>query len=278
MAATTLSDAEFLTSINIFFESFLPSSRHWNGNPILYLDTYLLWQNIKTNPQVGILAIELGTRRRFRVNGNIQTTDDTNFTITVEQAYPNCPKFIQRRHLRFPESVIKQNTLISLKGSTLSSEQLELIKKSDSFFVGSASTLGGNENKHKLNITPEKFSCDASHRGGNPGFVEIMNGKRLRFPDYQGNSMFNTLGNIQSYPRAGLVFIDFEQSISLQITGDATLLWDQNDPTNKTGGTQRFWELEIETWQQTKLPTELSWEFFDFSPHNPREPEKNKIL
>jgi len=249
-----------------------------NSSNIIKNNDDLLWQNIKTNPQVGILAIELGTRRRFRVNGNIQTTDDTHFTITVEQAYPNCPKFIQRRQLRFPESVIKKDSPIPLKGSTLSSEQLSLIQKADSFFVGSASSVGKNENKHEFNNTPKEFSCDASHRGGNPGFVEIMNGKRLRFPDYQGNSMFNTLGNIQSYPRAGLVFIDFEQSISLQITGDATLLWDQNDPTNKTGGTQRFWELEIETWQQTKLPTELSWEFFDFSPHNPREPEKNKIL
>jgi len=62
-----------------------------------------LWQNIKTIPKFGILAIELGTRRRFRVNGYIQTTDDTYFTITIEQAYPNCPKFIQRRQLSFPQ-------------------------------------------------------------------------------------------------------------------------------------------------------------------------------
>jgi len=137
--------------------------------------------------------------------------------------------------------------------------------------VGSASTLGENKNEHKLNISSEKFSCDASHRGGSPGFIEIINGTRLRIPDYQGNSMFNTLGNIQSYPKAGLVFINFEQGISLQITGEATLLWDQKDPINKTGGTQRFWELEIKNWQQTQLPAELSWEFFDFSPHNPKE-------
>lgn len=231
-----------------------------------------LWQNIKAIPKVGILAIELGTRRRFRVNGSIQTTDNKHFTITVEQAYPNCPKFIQRRQLKFPETIIKHNSLITSKGSTLSSEQLELIQKADSFFVGSASSI--EKQTHTNNTLTnrfDKFSCDASHRGGNPGFVEIIDGKRLRIPDYQGNSMFNTLGNIQSYPKAGLVFINFEQGILLQLTGDATLLWDQTDPTNKTGGTQRFWELKINAWQQTQLPTELSWEFFGFSPHNPRK-------
>lgn len=128
-----------------------------------------------------------------------------------------------------------------------------------------------NENKHKLNIKSEKFSCDASHRGGSPGFIEIINGTQLRIPDYQGNSMFNTLGNFQNHPKAGLVFINFEQGILLQLTGDVALSWDQKDLTNKTGGTQRFWELEIKSWQQTQLPAELSWKFFDFSPHNSKE-------
>jgi len=235
------------------------------------------WQNIKTSPKVGLLAIELSTRRRFRVNGNIQPNDNTHFTITVEQAYPNCPKFIQRRQLRFPKSVIKQNSLTSTKGSTLSNEQLQLVTEADSFYVGSACSNGKMSNTNNAFTSKfDKFSCDASHRGGYPGFVEVIEGKRLRIPDYQGNSMFNTLGNIQNYPKAGLVFVDFEKGILLQITGDATILWDQNDPSNKTGGTQRFWDLEIKAWQQTHLPKELVWDFFDYSPHNPRETE-NKL-
>ncbi|MCK5830162.1 MAG: pyridoxamine 5'-phosphate oxidase family protein [Methylococcales bacterium] len=229
-----------------------------------------LWKNILTNPKVGILAIELSTRRRFRVNGRIQKTNNTLFTITVEQAYPNCPKFIQRRQLKFPETLIKQSSLKISKGYSLSSVQIELINKTDSFFVGTASCI--EKNAH----TNDHYSCDASHRGGHPGFVEIIDGERLRIPDYHGNSMFNTLGNIQSYPKAGLVFIDFEQGKLLQVTGNATIFWNQKDPTNKTGGSQRFWELEINAWQQTQLPTELSWEFFDFSSHNPSQTENKQ--
>ncbi len=228
-----------------------------------------LWHNIKTIPNVGLLAIELGTRRRYRVNGHIELSEDTKFTITVEQAYPNCPKFIQCRQLKFPQTVMNNQSLLSSKGTALSSEQCLLIEKADSFFVGSANVIE-QQTDDMITGSVDSFSCDASHRGGYPGFIEIINGKRLRIPDYQGNGIFNTLGNIQLYPKAGLIFIDFKQGVLLQITGDAKIFWQQDDPNNKTGGTQRFWELDIKAWQQTQLPIDLSWEFFDYSPHNPR--------
>ena len=44
--------------------------------------------------------------------------------------------------------------------------------------------------------------ADASHRGGNPGFIEVLDGKTVRIPDYAGNSMFNTLGNLVVNPAA----------------------------------------------------------------------------
>lgn len=51
---------------------------------------------------------------------------------------------------------------------------------------------------------------DVSHRGGNPGFVHIVNETTLEFSDNSRNMMFNTLGNVALNPDAGLVFIDFE--------------------------------------------------------------------
>ena len=144
------------------------------------------------------------------------------------------------------------------------------------FFVGSASMIE-KQTDNMINNSIGSFSCDASHRGGYPGFVEIIDGKRLRIPDYQGNSIFNTLGNIQLYSKAGLIFIDFERGVLLQITGDAKIFWQQYDPNNKTGGTQRFWELDIKAWQQTQLPIDLSWEFFDYLPHNPRATENKQL-
>ena len=233
---------------------------------ILKLQYDPLWENIKTNPKVGVLAIELSTRRRYRVNGSIKAIDDSHFSIVVEQAYPNCPKFIQRRNLNIPSAMTGQSLPAVLKGSSLTAEHIQLIKNADSFFVGSASyALNGSGSEVK------KYSCDASHRGGLPGFEEIVGNNRLRIPDYQGNSMFNTLGNIQAYPKSGLVFIDFERGRLLQLSGSAKIFWEQTDPSNKIGGTQRFWELNVEAWQQSQLPTELSWDFFDYSPHNPKE-------
>ncbi len=234
-----------------------------------------LWQNIIANPQVGMLAIELDTRRRFRVNGKIQVLDDHRFIIEVEQAYPNCPKYIQRRSLKISEQAIGLQLPTPDKGTALTDQQIDLIEKADSLFVGSASPVASTADSSTglLNL----HGGDVSHRGGFPGFVEVFDGTRLRIPDYQGNSMFNTLGNIHAYPKAGVVFIDFENRRLLQVTGSARILWEYDDPTNKTKGTQRFWELEVDSWQETQLPAELNWHFFDYSPHNPRE-QKSEIF
>jgi len=59
--------------------------------------------------------------------------------------------------------------------------------------------------------------------------------------------MFNTLGNFYSYPRAGLVFIDFDCGQVLQLSGRVNILWDQNDPQGETGGACRYWEFSIDT-------------------------------
>ncbi|WP_221469511.1 pyridoxamine 5'-phosphate oxidase family protein [Cohnella nanjingensis] len=63
------------------------------------------------------------------------------------------------------------------------------------------------------------------HRGGSPGFVRGAGDRELVFPDYFGNSMFNTLGNLHVNPRSGLPFIDFEPGGTLQLTGEAEVLW-----------------------------------------------------
>jgi len=108
------------------------------------------------------------------------------------------------------------------------------------------------------------------HRGGPPGFVEVVDEKTLRVPDYVGNSMFNTLGNLTVNPRAGLVFLDFERNRTLQLTGRAEILWNQADTAGRTGGTQRFWTLRIDRWRESETHAGLRWEFLDYSPHNPK--------
>ncbi len=72
--------------------------------------------------------------------------------------------------------------------------------------------------------TPE-HGADASHRGGFPGFLQVE-GNRLVWPDYAGNMMYNTLGNIAAHPWAGIVVPDFSTGGVLQLTGRAEILWD----------------------------------------------------
>jgi ferredoxin-NADP reductase/predicted pyridoxine 5'-phosphate oxidase superfamily flavin-nucleotide-binding protein len=221
-----------------------------------------LWRNIATNSQVGLLIIELSTRRRLRINGNISVLANGQYQVTVAQAYPNCPKYIQRRQPALSPEVLTYETPASILGETLTGAHLDMISRSDSFFVGS-----GVRHHHN----------DASYRGGAPGFVKVSKKNQLRIPDYKGNSMFNTLGNIQSNPKVGLVFIDFERNKLLQLTGEAKILWDQIDNKNDTGGTKRYWYFNVKHWQETKLPEGLNWTFFDYSPHNPKPESVNEF-
>ena len=102
-----------------------------------------------------------------------------------------------------------------VRGAVLSPAQQERIAAADTFFIASAHPTRG---------------ADASHRGGGPGFVHVLGPDRLRFPDYPGNNMFNTLGNLRVDPRAGLVFPDFAGGGTLQLTGRATVRWDEGAP------------------------------------------------
>lgn len=112
---------------------------------------------------------------------------------------------------------------------------------------------------------------DASHRGGNPGFVEILDDGTLKIPDYQGNSMYNTLGNIAQNPHTGILLIDFQKGETLQLTGSAELLFGQQTDyeRQKTTGTGRYWLFKTQQWIHTRNHHQVAWEFLDYSPFNP---------
>ena len=215
-----------------------------------------LWSNLSKNPNVGLLVIELDSRRRIRINGRARKVSDTRIIIDVERAYPNCPKYIQRRDWKTSPADLKFDTTPSTRGKKLNHEQETLIAGADTFFVASAHPEHG---------------VDASHRGGHPGFVQLINSRQLRIPDFAGNSMFNTLGNFVSYPHAGVVFIDFERGRLLQLTGRPEILWDLDDPQGETGGTRRYWQFDITGWIESALTFRLNWELLDYSPFSPEQ-------
>jgi ferredoxin-NADP reductase/predicted pyridoxine 5'-phosphate oxidase superfamily flavin-nucleotide-binding protein len=233
-----------------------------DGGHSLHLDTTEprsaaddpLWENLRANPHIGMLAIELASRRRLRVNGRVRSMAGQGLSIAVEAVYPNCPKYIQRRHWTMSALNTHEGSEPSRRGSALTLEQRIWIEQADTLFVASAH--------------PEQ-GADASHRGGKPGFVQVLNTRLLRIPDYAGNSMFNTLGNFVSFPHVGLAFVDFRRGRVLQLSGRPVIRWDLSDPHGKTGGTGRFWDVEIEAWQQSRLALRLDWEFLDYSPFIP---------
>lgn len=215
-----------------------------------------LWHNLVDNPNAGLLVIELGSRRRIRINGRARKIADQQLIIDVERAYPNCPKYIQRRDWKRIETDEQFEAIQSTQGKELDETHKTLIAGADTLFVASAHPEHG---------------VDASHRGGHPGFVHIINNRLLRIPDFSGNSMFNTLGNFTSYPHAGLIFINFEHGHLLQLTGRPEILWELDDPQDETGGTKRYWQFEITAWQESTLPFRFAWELMDYSPHIPEQ-------
>ncbi|RDH86071.1 MAG: hypothetical protein DIZ80_00965 [endosymbiont of Galathealinum brachiosum] len=212
------------------------------------------WSNIQSNAQLGMIVIELGSRRRLRINGQIEKISEQIYHINIDQAYPNCPQYIQRRHIMHARKNNDLNKVSDLNGCSLNLNQINIIENADTFFVSSAHPDHGN---------------DVSHRGGKPGFIQIINNSQLRIPDYPGNSMFNTLGNFDVNPNAGLVFIDFINKKILQLTGQAKVLWHIEDTDIETAGTLRYWQFDIESWRESTIDFDIEWEYLDASPHNP---------
>jgi predicted pyridoxine 5'-phosphate oxidase superfamily flavin-nucleotide-binding protein len=144
--------------------------------------------------------------------------------LRIEQGYGNCPKYISQRPWN-PE--LFTGDYVQQQATEISPAVAQLIRRSDTFFIASSSGPAQPDG----NIQAAAWGADISHRGGEPGFLQVA-GNVLSFADYPGNNLFNTLGNLQQYPRCGLLLIDFSHGEVVQIAGYAEL---QQDPQ-----TQRF--------------------------------------
>ncbi len=66
--------------------------------------------------------------------------------------------------------------------------------------------------------------CDASPKGGKPGFVKILNDKQLFIPDVAGNKLFHGYGNIESNPKAGLIFFIPGHNSTVRVNGGVRVI------------------------------------------------------
>ncbi|TXH28148.1 MAG: pyridoxamine 5'-phosphate oxidase family protein [Mycobacterium sp.] len=197
----------------------------------------------RPDEQVGMIAIEPQTRRRMRVNGQARPTAD-GLRIHPDQVYSNCPKYISRRHIA---GVAEATHGPTVRHADVLDERLQqIVGRTDTFFVGSADPDG---------------NADASHRGGNPGFLQVLSPNRLRWPDYRGNSMFMTLGNISANPRCGLLIPDWQTGTTLQVTGTAEIIWDE--------GPQCSVEFTVDEVVELNDVSPLRWSQAELSPANP---------
>ncbi len=214
--------------------------------------THPLSQKLESHKLIGLLIIDLATRRRLRINGVVSHLDPQAILIHVDQAYFNCPKYIQARDIQAEMAQdLGSSSIHSFE--TLTPSQQEWIEQADTFFMASVHSASG---------------ADASHRGGYPGFVQVLDAHTLLFPDYAGNHMFNTLGNLLTNPRAGLLFIDFEKGQTLQLTGTTQILW-KDEHLSNFAGAERLIQFRIAHGIETTSATSLRWQFREYSPANP---------
>jgi predicted pyridoxine 5'-phosphate oxidase superfamily flavin-nucleotide-binding protein len=206
--------------------------------------------DLAAGARVGGLVIDLTTRRRIRINGRLHAVTSDAIAMQVTAFFANCPKYIHKRRLVEAPASTLGGTVAS--GSELGSAERACIARADTMFV--------------VTVDPQG-EADASHRGGRAGFVTCDDGGALWIPDYPGNGMFTTLGNLATHPHAALVFWDFDECRLLHLTGSATLHVDE--PDNATGGTGRAWRFEVARWQSQPLDAPFRFEPVEPSLFNP---------
>ncbi|KAK3303565.1 uncharacterized protein B0T15DRAFT_402338 [Chaetomium strumarium] len=172
------------------------------------------------------LSIDLETRDRVKlagkmVVGSVATRQgggdiaEAQLAMLVQESLGNCPKYLNRKTVR---AHVPSPHLVS-SALPLPSEALALIQKADMFFL--SSTNGQ--------------TMDTNHRGGPAGFVRVVSnspiedggngdGVVLVYPEYSGNRLYQTLGNLHINPLVGIVIPDFETSDVLYLTGETQVL------------------------------------------------------
>jgi predicted pyridoxine 5'-phosphate oxidase superfamily flavin-nucleotide-binding protein len=217
---------------------------------------------LTTGAPLGALGIEFETRRRNRVNGVVAQRDERGFALRVEQSFGNCPKYIQRRR-PVARSQSGAAPMARKLDAALTDGALKLIARADTFFIASGSPHAGGSDPAE--------GLDVSHRGGKPGFVRVRRrGGRaeLAWPDFSGNRMFNTIGNLALEPRAGVLFIDYASGEALSLAGRAEVAWSGWE-IPAFDGAERLLSFEVEAalwlpaalplvWSEAKLAEELA--------------------
>ena len=171
------------------------------------------------------VTIDLETRKRVKLYGRmiagaLSSRDDevtgegesiaeTQLALKIEQSLGNCPKYLNSKQI---VAATAHPELLS-DSPQLPQQAIDLLSKADLFFISSAR---------------EKLDMDTNHRGGPPGFVRVLSndtsGAEIVYPEYSGNRLYQTLGNLAVTPKAGICVPDFGTGDMLYLTGTTEIL------------------------------------------------------
>lgn len=219
------------------------------------------------------LVIDLETRTRVKIAGRVlggavlarpsekntvawrgMGPAEVQVALAVDETLGNCPKYLNRKTVQPHEA---SPHLVSDR-LPLPPEAVQLIAKSDLFFISS---------RHGAE------SMDTNNRGGAPGFVRVhansdTDGVVLVYPEYSGNRLFQTLGNIKSDPVVGITFPDFETGDILYLTGRAEILA-RADATSMIPHSKLAVRVRVEAARFVKDGLPFRGQLLDQSPYNP---------
>ena len=116
-------------------------------------------------------------------------------------------------HDRFDTRRLAERLEESLVHDALTTAEQAFIEARDMFFLATVDAEG-------------RVNC--SYRGGDPGFVRVVDEHTIAFPNYDGNGMYLSMGNVLGTGQVGLLFIDFENPQRLRFNGEASI--DFDDP------------------------------------------------
>lgn len=222
-----------------------------------------------TSVPVALLVIDMEVRRRYRTTGRAllpapirsnamsPPSKTVSLHLRVAEAFPNCPKYIQRRvidtsTLQYPPTPFKVEYELDTK---LSPEDKTVISAADTFFFGTYNPSTG---------------LDANNRGGRPGFVRITSDNDIFWPDYRGNGMFQSSGNLQVNKNAAVSVFDFKTGHLLQLSGTAEVQWNRTQNPNIEAAAERIVNFQVRHVRRSKGPvTNYRWSFVEYSPYNP---------
>lgn len=208
-----------------------------------------LQDTLANGAPIGLLGIEPHTRRRNRVNGVVRELSAAGFAVNLSQSFGNCPQYIQAREPVYKDRPVGRPVLH--QSAQLDGAARRMVEAADTLFIATA--YAGD-----LALAGAAGGVDVSHRGGKPGFVRVDADGTLTMPDFLGNFFFNTLGNIAVNPRAGLLFIDFDNGDLLYLAVTAEIIWD--GPELKAfAGAQRLLRFRVRAMKRLEAALPLRW-------------------